>query len=169
MAYQSTHRLEEDMDRVEQELEAALVLERAAKDRHAEEGLPETEAVLEARRTRTAHLRKERVGFLEELRRRAVKEKGWKPDAAEDTGRDEAPARSPGCGRAGRLRIGPHPLLPERGYLLYDRAEATVAWVREVPSPARAAELLAEHRVRWEGEPLSHSLSPVPEEAEGHR
>jgi hypothetical protein len=118
MAYQSTHRLQEDMDRVEQELEAALVLERAAKDRHAEEGLPETEAVLEARRTRTAHLRKERVGFLEELRRRAVKEKGWKPDAAEDTGTDGAPARSPGCGRAGRLRIGPHPLLPERGYLL---------------------------------------------------
>src|SRR5215207_9720261 len=128
MAYQSTHRLQEDMDRVEQELEAALVLECAAKDRHAEAGL-------EARRTRTAHLRKERVGFLEELRRRAVKEKGWKPDAAEDTGTDGAPARTPGCGRAGRLRIGPHPLLPERGYLLYDRAEATVAWVREVPSP----------------------------------
>jgi hypothetical protein len=169
MAYQSTHRLEEEMDRVEQELEAALVLERAAKDRHAEEGLPETEAVLEARRTRTAHLRKERVGFLEELRRRAVTEKGWKPDAAEDTGTDGAPARSPGCGRAGRLRIGPHPLLPERGYLLYDRAEATVAWVREVPSPACAAELLAEHGVPWEGELLSHSLSPVPEEAEGHR
>src|ERR671913_474725 len=101
MAYQSTHRLQEDMDRVEQELEAALVLERAAKDRHAEEGLPETEAVLEARRTRTAHLRKERVGFLEELRRRAVKEKGWKPDAAEDTGTDGAPARSPGSGGRG--------------------------------------------------------------------
>ena len=82
MAYQSTHRLEEYMDRVEQELEAALVLERVAKDRHAEEGLPETEAVLEARRTRTAHLRKERVGFLEELRRRAVTEKGWTPEAA---------------------------------------------------------------------------------------
>jgi hypothetical protein len=92
MAYQSTHRLEEEMDRVEQELEAALVLERAAKDRHAEEGLPETEAVLEARRMRTAHLRKERVGFLEELRRRAVAEKGWKPDAAEDTG-TEGPRR----------------------------------------------------------------------------
>jgi hypothetical protein len=28
---------------------------------------------------------------------------------------------------------------------------------------------LAEHGVRWEGELLSHSLSPVPEEAEGHR
>jgi hypothetical protein len=65
--------------------------------------------------------------------------------------------------------VGPHPLLPERGYLLYDRAEATVAWVREVPSPARAAELLAEHGVRWDGELLSHSLSPVPEEAEGRR
>jgi len=50
-----------------------------------------------------------------------------------------------------------------------DRAEATVAWVREVPSPARAAELLAEYGVRWEGELLSHSLSPVPEEAEGRR
>src|SRR5215213_6208431 len=112
MAYLSTHRLQEEMDRVEQELEAALVLERAAKDRHAEEGLPETEAVLEACRTRTAHLRKERVGFLEELRRRAVKEKDWKPDTAEGTGTDGAPARTPGCGRAGRLRIGPTPCFP---------------------------------------------------------
>ena len=59
--------------------------------------------------------------------------------------------------------------LHQRGYVLYDRAEATVAWVREVPSPARAAELLAEHGVRWEEELLSHSLSPVPQEAEGHR
>src|SRR5688572_2203508 len=157
------------MDRVGQKLEAVLVFVCGVKERQADEGLPEMEAVRVARRTRTAHLRKERVGFLEELRRRAVKEKGWKPDAAEDTGTDGAPARTPGCGRAGRLRIGPHPLLPERGYVLYDRAEATVAWVREVPSPARAAELLAEHGIRWEGELLSHSLSPVPEEAEGHR
>ena len=76
--------------------------------------------------------------------------------------------RSAGCGRAGKLRIGPHLLLPERGYLLHDRSEGTVAWVRGVPSPSRASEILAEHGVEWEGELLSHTLSPVPEGAEGH-
>ncbi len=151
MAYQSTHQLEEGLARLEEELEAAQRLESAAEERHAQEGMEETEAVLEARRTRTEHLRKERASFLEELARRAVVEKGWAPDAAGGPGADGAPARSPACGRAGRLRIGPHPLLPERGYLIYDRTEATVAWVRGVPSPARAAELLAEHGVQWEG------------------
>jgi hypothetical protein len=43
-----------------------------------------------------------------------------------------------------------------------------VAWVRGVPSPSRASELLAKHGVQWEGELLSHTLSPVPEGAEGH-
>ena len=39
--------------------------------------------------------------------------------------------------------------------------------MREVPSPALAASFLAEHGAEWEGELISHSLSPVPEEAEG--
>lgn len=169
MAHQGTRQLDEELARLEEELEAARRLESAAEERHAKEGMEETEAVLEARRTRAEHLRKERAGFLGELRRRAVAEKGWAPDAAGGSGADGAPARSPGCGRAGKLRIGPHPLLPERGYLIHDRTEATVAWVRGVPSPARAAEILAEHGVEWEGELVSHSLSPVPEEAEGRR
>lgn len=76
MAHQSTRRLEEELARLEEELEAARRLESAAEERHAKEGMGETEAVLEARRTRTEHLRKERAGFLEELRRRAVEEKG---------------------------------------------------------------------------------------------
>ena len=88
---------------------------------------------------------------------------------APNKGPDSTPVGSAGCGRAGKLRIGPHPLLPERGYLLHDRSEGTVAWVRGVPSPSRASEILAEHGVEWEGELLSHTLSPVPEEAEGHR
>ncbi len=169
MAHQSTRRLEEELARLEEELEAARCRESAAEERHAQEGMGETEAVLEARRTRAEHLQKERAGFLEELRRRAMAEKGWAPDDAGGPGANGAPARSPACGRAGSLRIGPHPLLPERGYLIHDRTEATVAWVRRVPSPARAAEVLAEHGVEWQGELLSHSLSPVPEEAEGRR
>lgn len=167
MAYRSTRRLEGELARLEEELEAARALERTTEERHAREDTPETETVLEARRTRTEHLAKEREGLVRELGRRAVEEKGWTPDNAGGTGADGQPARSPACGRAGRLRIGPHLLLPERGYLIHDRAKTTVAWVREVPSPAHAAWLLAEHGVRWEGELLSHSLSPVPEEAEG--
>ena len=105
---------------------------------------------------------------MAELRRRAVAEAGWEHDDAGGAGPDGAPVRSAGCGRAGKLRIGPHLLLPERGYLLHDRSEGTVAWVRGVPSPSRASEILAEHGVEWEGELLSHTLSPVPEGAEGH-
>ena len=52
------------------------------------------------------------------------------------------------------------------GWLIHDRSAGTVAWVREVPSPAGASEILAEHGVVWEAELLSHSLQPVPEEAE---
>ena len=50
-------------------------------------------------------------------------------------------------------------LLPERGYIIHDRVAATVAWVREVPSPALAAELLTEHGVEWEGELLPLALA----------
>lgn len=176
MTYRSTRQsqIEEELVRLEKELEAARGLKVAAEARHAEEDAPETEAVLEARRTRVAHLRKEHAGLMEELRRRAVEEMGWAPDGAGGTagGTGEGTEKDvalPGCGRAGRLRIGPHPLLPERGYLIHDRLDATVAWVREVPSPALAAELLSEHGVEWEGELISHSLSPVPEEAEERR
>ena len=63
------------------------------------------------------------------------------------------------------MSIGPHPLLPERGFVIHDREQATVVWVREIPTPARAEELLREHGVPWE-ELLSHSLSPVPQEEE---
>lgn len=167
MTRRSARWLQEKLRRLEGELEAARDLERATEERHAREGAPETEAVLEARRTHAAHLGRERKGIAEELRRRAVAEKGWKPDDAGGTGSDGAPTRSLARGAAGRFRVGPHPLLPERGYLIYDRAEATVAWVREVPSPALAASLLAEHGVEWEGELISHSLEPVPEGAEG--
>jgi hypothetical protein len=170
MVYVSARALEEELRHLEEELAAARNLEHSTAERHAEEGSQETEAVLEARKLQAEHLEAEREGLVAELRRRAVAEAGWEhDDDAGVAGPDGAPVRSAGCGRAGKLRIGPHLLLPERGYLLYDRAEATVAWVREVPSPARAAELLAEHGVRWEEELLSHSLSPVPEEAEGHR
>jgi len=167
MAYESTRALEGELARLEGELEAARGLEEDAEGRHAEEDAPETEALLEARRTKAEQLAGERDGLVGELRRRAVAENGWTPDAAGGSGPDGEPAPSSGCGRAGRLRIGPHPLLPERGYLIHDRAEGTVAWVRKVPSPSRASEILAEHGVGWEGELLSHSLSPVPEEAEG--
>jgi hypothetical protein len=162
MAYRSTRQLEEKLARLEKELLAARDLEHATAERHAREDTPETEAVLEARRTHAEHLGKKREGLVGELRRRAVEEMGWAPDGGPGSGR--APS---GGGRAGRLRIGAHPLLPERGYIIHDRVAATVAWVREVPSPALAAELLTEHGVEWEGELLSHSLSPVPEEAEG--
>jgi hypothetical protein len=167
MAYRSTRQLEEELARLEEELEAARSLERASAERHAREDMPETEAVLEARRTQVEHLGKKRDRLLEELRQRAVEEMGWAPD--DDVEDPEADRASAGCGRAGRLRIGLHPLLPERGYIIYDRVDATVAWVREVPSPALAAELLAKHGVEWEGELLSHNLSPVPVEEEQRR
>jgi hypothetical protein len=165
MAYRSTRHLKEELTRLDEELEAARSLERASAERHAREDTPETEAVLEARRTQAEHLGNKRDWLVGELRRRAVEEMGWAPDGVEDPQADGAPA---GCGRAGRLRIGPHPLLPERGYIIHDRVDATVAWVHEVPSPALAAELLAKHGIEWEGELLSHNLSPVPVE-ELHR
>ena len=166
MAYRSTRHLKEDLARLEDEFEAARSPERATAERHAREDTPETEAVLEARRTQAEHLGNKRDGLVGELRRRAVEEMGWAPDGVEGPQADGA---SSGCGRAGRLRIGPHPLLPERGYILHDRVDATVAWVREVPSPALAAELLAKHGVEWEGELLSHNLSPVPVEEQQRR
>ena len=160
MVYVSARALEEELRHLEEELAAARNLEHSTAERHAEEGLQETEAVLEARKIQAEHLEAEREGL--------VAEAGWEHDDAGGAGPDGAPVRSAGCGRAGRLRIGPHLLLPERGYLLHDRSEGTVAWVRRVPSPSRASELLAEHGVEWEGELLSHTLSPVPEGAEGH-
>jgi hypothetical protein len=166
MAYRSTRHLKEELARLEEELEAARSLEHATAERHAREDTPETEAVLEARRTQAEHLAKKRDGLVGEIRRRAVEEMGWAPDGVEGPQADGA---SSGCGRAGRLRIGPHPLLPERGYILHDRVDATVAWVREVPSPALAAQLLAKHGVEWEGELLSHNLSPVPVEEQQRR
>lgn len=168
IVYVSARALEEELRHLEEELAAARNLEHSTAERHAEEGSQETEAVLEARKIQAEHLEAEREGLVAELRRRAVAEAGWEHDAAGGAGPDGAPVRSAGCGRAGKLRIGPHLLLPERGYLLHDRSEGTVAWVRGVPSPSRASELLAEHGVEWEGELLSHTLSPVPEGAEGH-
>jgi hypothetical protein len=135
MRERSTRWIEEELARVSEQLGAAQDLERAAQERHGEEDTPEAE-----------RLREQRSRLVGELNQRAVEEKGWSPDRAEG---GEAP---PGCRRAGRLRIGPHPLLPERGYIIHDRTEATVAWVRGVPSPARAAELLAEHGIEWEGD-----------------
>ena len=168
MVYVSARALEEELRHLEEELAAARNLEHSTAERHAEEGSQETEAVLEARKIQAEHLEAEREGLVAELRRRAVAEAGWEHDAAGGgAGPDGAPVRSAGCGRAGKLRIGPHLLLPERGYLLHDRSEGTVAWVRGVPSPSRASEILAEHGVEWEGELLSHTLSPVPEGAEG--
>jgi len=167
MVYVSARALEEELRHLEEELAAARNLEHSTAERHAEEGSQETEAVLQARKIQAEHLEAEREGLVAELRRRAVAEAGWEHDAAGGAGPDGAPGRSAGCGRAGKLRIGLHPLLPERGYLLHDRSEGTVAGVRGVPSPSRASELLAEHGVEWEGELLFHSLSPVPEGAEG--
>ena len=159
----STGHVREELSRVEKELAAARLLERQTEERHAREGAAETEAVLEARRTRASNLEGERGGLVDELGRRDVAEGGWRPDDAGGSLPDGGPARSPACGMAGRLRIGPHPLLPERGWIIHDRSAGTVAWVREVPSPAGAAQILHEHGVAWDGELISHSLSPVPE------
>ena len=166
MVYVSARALEEELRYLEEELAAARNLEHTTAERHAEEGSKETEAVLEARKIQAEHLEAEREGLIAEFRRRTVAEAGWEHDDARGAGTDGAPVRSAGCGRAGRLRIGPHPLLPERGYILHDRSAGTVAWVRGVPSPSQASQILAEHGV--EGELLSHTLSPVPEGAEGH-
>ena len=162
----STSQVREELGRVEKELAAARLLERQTEERHAREGVAETEAVLEARRTRASNLEEERGGLVDELGRRDVAEGGWRPDDAGGSLPDGGPARSPACGMAGRLRIGPHPLLPERGWVIHDRSAGTVAWVRKVPSPAGAAQILHEHGVAWDGELISHSLSPVSEEVE---
>ena len=166
MDRRSTGHAREELGRVEKELAAARLLEHQAEERHEREGVAETEALLEARRTRTGRLEEERGGLVDELGRRAVAEGGWRPDDAVGSLPDGHPARSPACGMAGRLRIGPHPLLPERGWIVHDRSAGTVAWVRKVPSPAGAAQILHEHGVAWDGEIISHSLAPVPEEAE---
>ena len=167
MDQRSTRRIREDLDRVEEELAAARLIERQTEERHGREGSEETEAVLGARRSRAGNLEGERGELVAELARRTVAEGGWRPDDAGGVGVDRKPARRGAGGIAGRLRIGPHPLLPERGWIVHDRSEGTVAWVRDVPSPARAAEILQEHGEEWDGELLAHSLALVPEEAEG--
>ncbi len=160
---QSTRQLHEELAWLSAQLEAARDLEHAAEERHSDEGMAETEAALEGRREEVLGLRERRTRLVKELDRRAVAEKGWEPD------RNQGGEALPGTGRAGRLRIGPHPLLPERGYVIHDRARATVAWVRRVPTPTRAGELMHEHGVPWEAELLAHGLSPVPEEEEERR
>ena len=160
---QSTSQLREELSWLSAQLEAARYLEHAAQERHSDEDMPETEAALQGRQEEVLGLRERRTRLLKELDRRAVAQKGWEPD------RNQGDEVLPGTGRAGRLRIGSHPLLPERGYVIYDRRRATVAWVRRVPTPARAEELMREHSVPWEGELLAHGLSPVPEEEEEER
>src|SRR3954447_17979542 len=157
MRHRSRQWLEEELSQTSEQLEIFRALERAADERHAVENTPETEAAHEGRREEADLLRDWRARLVKEFDRRAVEEKGWTPDRI-------GGVEVPGTGRRGRLRIGPHPLLPERGFVIHDRELATVAWVRKVPRPARAAKLLREHGVPWEEEPISHSLSPVPEE-----
>lgn len=160
MHEESTQRLKKELSRLsEQLLEVTHDSESATEKGHAAEGTPETERDREGRRGEADLLRERHARLIKEIERRAVEEQGWETDRVGEV-------EEPGTGRAGRLRIGPHPLLPERGYVIYDRGLATVAWVRRVPSPARAAELLIEHGVPWEEELLSHGLSPVPEEEE---
>jgi hypothetical protein len=155
-----TRWLETELAQVSEELEAVKDLARAAEKRHAEENRPETEAAREGRREEAELVRERRARLVGELNQRAIEGKGWAQD------RTEGGEAIPGAGRAGRLRIGPHLLLPERGFVIYDRERATVAWVRKVPTPVRAEELLREHGVPWEGELLSHNLSLAPEEKE---
>lgn len=162
----STPLLKERLGALGEDARAAEERERAAEARHAREGAPETEAALEGRREEAGRLEVKRRRLAGELRRRAVAMKGWALEEGIAEGSDESPPPVAGVAGGGRLRVGPHPLLPERGYLLHDRASGEVAWVREVPTPDRAAELLAEHGVAWEGELVSHRLSPVPEEEE---
>ena len=166
MVYVSARALEEELKHLEEELAAARSLEHSTAERHAEEGSQETEAVLEARKIQAKHLEAEREGLVAELRRRAVAEAGWEYDDAWGAGPDGAPVRSAGCGRAGSPHRSP-PLLPERGYLLHDRSEGTVAWVRGALSFAGVGDL-GRARGGVGGGLLSHTLSPVPEGAEGH-
>jgi hypothetical protein len=157
---QSTRQLHEELAWLSAQLEAARDLERAAEKRHSNEDMAETEAALKGRREEALGLRERHAWLLEELDRRAVAEKGWAPERSEG---NESPS---GAGRAGRLHIDPHPLSGERGFVIRDHLRAKVAWVRRVPTPARASELLAEHGVPWEGKLITHKLSPLPEEVE---
>lgn len=156
--------LEVELAQTSEELDAANALAVAAEERHAEEKRPETEAARDGRLKEADRIRERRARLVEELVKnlngRIVEEKGWAPDPA--AGDEE----SPESGRAGRLRVGPYPLLPERGFVLHDRQRTTVAWVRKVPTPERAEKLLREHGVPWEEELLPHNLAPVPEEEE---
>lgn len=156
--------LEVELAQASEELEAAKALAHAAEERHADEKRPETEVARDGRRKEADRIRERRARLAEELVKdlngRILEEKGWAPDPARG---DE---ESPESGRVGSLRVGPHPLLPERGFVLHDRQRATVAWVRRIPTPERAEKLLREHGVPWEGELLSHNLSPVPEQEE---
>jgi hypothetical protein len=156
----STHWLEEVLSQSSEQLEIFRGLQRASYRRRAIENTPGTEVACEGRREEADLLQDWRARLVKERARRAVEEKGWTPDRI-------GGVEAPGTGRAGRLPIGPHPLLPEQGFVLYDLELATVAWVRKVPTPTRAAELLREHGVPWEAELMSHSLSPVSEEEEG--
>lgn len=156
--------LEVELAQVSKELEAANALACAAEERHADEKRQETEAARDGRREEADRIRERRARLAEKLTKdlngRIMEEKGWAPDSA--GGDDE----SPESGKSGRLRVEPHPLLPERGFVLHGRKRATVAWVRRIPTPERAEKLLREYGVPWEGELLSHRLSPVPEEEE---
>ncbi len=157
---QSTRQLQEESAQLLRQLEAARELERAAEERHSNEDMAETEAALKGRREEVLGLRKRYAWLLEELDWRAVAEKGWAPERSE--GNESPPVE----GRAGRLRIVPQPLSGERGFVIRDHLKAKVAWVRRVPTPARASELLAEHGIQWQSEPITHKLSPLPEEVE---
>lgn len=163
MAYRSTRQLEKELALLSEQLEVVRDLESAAKERHSDEGMAETETALEGRKKEAERVRQRRTRLVKKLNQRAVEEQGWTPDHTEG-GKALA-----GAGKAGRLRIGPHPLLPEQGYVLYDRVRAVVAWVRRVPTPARADEVLREHGVEWKEELVSHNLSPVPEAEEERR
>ncbi len=163
MAYRSTRQLEKELALLSEQLEVFRDLERAAEERHSDEGMAETETALEGRKKEAERIRRRRTRLVKEINQRAMEEQGWTPDHTEG---GEALA---GVGKAGRLRIGAHPLFPERGYVIHDRTRAVVAWVRRVPTPARAEELLREHGVEWEEELVSHNLSPVPEEEEERR
>jgi hypothetical protein len=158
MAYRSTRQLEQELALLSEQLEVVCDLERTAEERHSDEGMAETETALEGRKKEAQSVRQRRTRLVKELNQRAVEEQGW---TLEHTGGDEALV-----GKAGRLRIGPHPLFPERGYVIHDRTRATVVWARRVLTPARAEELLRKHGVEWEEELVSHNLSPVPEEEE---
>lgn len=163
MAYRSTRQLEKELALLSEQLEVVRDLEHAAEERHSEEGMAETETTLEGRKKEAERVRQRRTRLVKELNQRAVEEQGWTADHT------EGGEVLVGAGKAGRLRIGPHPLLPERGYVLYDRVRAVVAWVRWVPTPARAEEVLREHGDEWEEELVSHKLLPIPEEEEKRR